>query len=164
MEDSKFLTELFKQQNGQVSDSESSISDADCEALINSEQDSDIECIARSSPQNKVASSKPENRVITQPAINVEILAQLETLSKRLDSIETSVGKQCVSKVKSKKVKKQVDPLVSVSPVSQACNVPDLNVLRQGTSVQAAGGCRKKQVQKLNHCVGVHWRFWSPTM
>ena len=34
LEDSKFLPDLLKNQNGQVSDSESSISKSDCEALI----------------------------------------------------------------------------------------------------------------------------------
>ena len=34
-EDTEFLKTLLNHQNGQVSDSESSISEADCEALIN---------------------------------------------------------------------------------------------------------------------------------
>ena len=112
LEDVKFLTELLKQQNGQVSDSESSISESDCEALI---------------------ASDPES----QDVINEKILAQLNKLGKRLDSIESNVSKQSVIKTKCKKSKGKVDSLVTVSPRDQVKKIPDLNVLRQDMSVQA---------------------------
>ena len=68
MEDGKFLTELLKQQNGQVSDSESSISESDCEALIASDLESDAEQPESSSRKDKVASSSalvPEPKMLS---------------------------------------------------------------------------------------------------
>ena len=64
LEDGKFLTKLLKQQNGQVSDSESSISESDCKALIASDQDSYVEHVKSSSPKDKVASSIESSAVI----------------------------------------------------------------------------------------------------
>ena len=53
-EDTEFLTDLLKHKNGEVSDSESSISEADCEALINeSEVDSFTNACKTSSPRGK---------------------------------------------------------------------------------------------------------------
>ena len=129
-----------------MSDSESSICEADCEALINSDQDSYVEYVKSSSPKGKVASSNPESSDVTEEAINVKILSQLEKLGKRLGSIETSIGKQGVAKTKSKKVKRKVDPSVTVSPSGQALNVPELNVLQQDTSVQALVEKRLRQL------------------
>ena len=117
-----------------MSDSDSLISEADSEALIISDQDLYVEYVKSSSSKRKVASSNAESSDVTQEEINVKILSQLD---KRLDSIETSVAKQCVGKPKSKKVKRKVYSSATVSPNSQALNVPELNVLRQDTSVQA---------------------------
>ena len=115
LEDGKFLTELLKKQNKQVLDSESSTSDADCEALIASDQASYVEHFKSSSPKGKVASSNTESTV-TQEVINVKILSQLEKLGKRLDNIENIVVKQNVMKPKSQKVKRKIDSLDTVSP------------------------------------------------
>ena len=53
-EDTDFLKTLLNHQNGQVSDSESSISEADCEALINDSQvDSFANVSKTSSPREK---------------------------------------------------------------------------------------------------------------
>ena len=53
-EDIEFLRDLLQHQNGQVSDSESSISEADCEALVNnSELDSFTNVSRTSSPRAK---------------------------------------------------------------------------------------------------------------
>ena len=112
-----------------MSDSISSISVADCEALIISDQDLYVEYVKSSSPKRKVAESSD----VTQEDINVKIRSQLD---KRLDSFETSVAKQCVVKPKCEKVKRKADSSVTVSTSSQALNVPELNVLRQDTLVQ----------------------------
>ena len=136
LEDGKFLTELLNQQNGQVLDSESSISDVDCKVLIASGQESYVEHVKSSFPKGKVTSSNEETTVM-QEVINVKILSQLEKLDKRLDNIENSVVKQNVLKPKTQKVKRKIDSSDTVSPSGQAHHVPDLNVLRQDTSVQA---------------------------
>ena len=127
LEDGKFLTELLKQQNGQVSDSELSISESDCEVLIASDQELDVEHQTNSPLKDKVASSSASSS-ITQDTINVKILAQLDKLGKRLDSIENNVSKQSAVKTKSKKVKRNVDCSVTVSPSGQAKKIPDLSV------------------------------------
>ena len=116
LEDSKFLAQLLKQQNGQVSDSESSISESDCEALIASDQDSYVGSVKTSSPTEKVA-SLAESSIVNQEAINIKILSQLEKLGKRL-----------------------------VSPSSQVPQIPDLNALRQDMSVQALVEQRLRQL------------------
>ena len=145
LEDSKFLTQLLKQQNGQVSDSESSISESDCEALIASDQDSYVGSVKTSSPKEKVVSSA-ESSVVNQEAINTKILSQLEKLGKRLDSIETNVNKSSVTKVNNKKAKRKVDSSATVSPSSQVPKIPDLNALRQDMSVQALVEQRLRQL------------------
>ena len=73
LENSKFLTELLRQQNGQVSDSESSISESDCEVLIASDQDSYIRPV-KTVLRKKIASSVYSG-VVNQEAINVKILS-----------------------------------------------------------------------------------------
>ena len=143
MEDGKFLTELLKQQNGQVSDSESSISESDCEALIASHPESDGEQPETSSRTDKVVK---ESRSVTQDVINEKILAQLDKLGKRLDSIENNVSKQGVVKNKCKKAKSKADSSITVSPHGQVKKIPDLTVLRQDMSVQALVDQRLKQL------------------
>ena len=118
LEDTKFLIELLKQQNGQVSDSESSISESDCEVLIASDQDLYVRLSKNSSPKEKGVTSFG-NSVVNQEAINVKSLSRLEKLGKRLDSIESSVNKPSVAKGKTKKVKKKIESSVTVSPSSQ---------------------------------------------
>ena len=145
LEDSKFLAQLLKQQNGQVSDSESSISESDCEALIASDQDSYVGSVKTSSPKEKVVTSA-ESSIVNQEAINIKILSQLEKLGKRLDSIETNVNKSSGTKVHSKKAKRKVDSSATMSPSSQVPQIPDLNALRQDMSVQALVEQRLRQL------------------
>ena len=145
LEDSKFLAQLLKQQNGQVSDSESSISESDCEALIASDQDSYVGSVKTSSPKEKVVTSA-ESSIVNQEAINIKILSQLEKLGKRLDSIETNVNKSSGTKVHSKKAKRKVDSSATMSPSSQVPQIPDLNTLRQDMSVQALVEQRLRQL------------------
>ena len=146
LDDTKFLTELLRQQNGQVSDSESSISESDCEALIASDQDSYVGSVKNSSPKG-VSASSDETSAVNQEAINVKILSQLEKLGKRLDNIESSVTKSTVTKAKSKKVKRKVDSSATVSTKSQ---IPDLNALRQDMSVQALVQQRLQQLTETD--------------
>ena len=48
-EDTKFLKDLVQHQSGQVSDSKSSISEADCEALVNN---SELDSSSKGDTQN----------------------------------------------------------------------------------------------------------------
>ena len=107
-EDTEFLKTLLNHHDGQVSDSESSISEADCEALIN---DSPVDSFANvsktSSPRDKKSISDPKNSDDMQQIINSKILTQLKSLGKRLDSIEQNVVSSNVSKNKSQKTKRK---------------------------------------------------------
>ena len=77
-DDTKFIIDLLGQQIGQVSDSESSISEADCEALINSfEQDSFNDSTTCSTTKQKKSVYKIRVSDAGQQVINVQILAQL---------------------------------------------------------------------------------------
>ena len=73
---------------GQVSDSESSINDSDCKALIQSSP------VKACSSGYAVSSSKvgsdptPADTSIIQQVINVQILSQLQSLGRRLDNME----------------------------------------------------------------------------
>ena len=104
-------------------------------------------CVVKesSSRKDKVASSR-ESSSVTQDVINETILAQLDKLGKRLDSIESNVSKQGVVKTKCKKSKGKVDSSVTVSPHDQVKKIPDLNVLRQDLSVQALVDQHLKQL------------------
>ena len=128
---------------GKVSDSESSISESDCEALIASDPESDAEQLETSSRKDKVVQ---ESSSVTQTVINEKILAQLDKLGKRLDSIENNVSKQGVVKNKCKKSKLKPDSSVTVSPCDQVKKIPDLTVLRQDMSVQALVDQHLKQL------------------
>ena len=105
-----------------------------CEALIASNPESDGEQPETSSCNDKVVK---ESSSVTQDVINEKILAQLDKLGKRLDSIENNVSRKGVVKNKCKKSKLKADSSVTVSPRGQVNKIPDLTVLRQDMSVQA---------------------------
>ena len=130
-EDTEFLKTLLNHQNRQVSDSESSVSEADCEALINdSHVDSFANVSKTSSPREKKSISDLKNPDDMQPIINSKILTQLESLGKRLDSIEQNVVSSNVSKTKSQKTeRKTVSAPVTLSPRHQVPQLPDLTSL-----------------------------------
>ena len=95
-EDRAFLKTSFASQeqgssnSGQVSDI-SSINESDCEALIASsedEQESDVESTVN---KKSLASSDPTSldvSNVSQQAINLQILSQLQVMGKRLNAID----------------------------------------------------------------------------
>ena len=93
-EDSTFLKQLMAGQSSsnsrQVSDI-SSINDSDCDALIAS-SDEEQESESKSTVSNTcVASSDPtssDDTSVSQQAINLQILSQLQKMGKRLDAME----------------------------------------------------------------------------
>ena len=88
-EDNTFMKELLVAQQepttGQVSDNDSSIDESDCEALIASSDDND----SRQQVVNRHKSVKNSDPTIldsqstSQEAINIQILAQLQSFGKR---------------------------------------------------------------------------------
>ena len=84
--------------NEKLNGSESSdISDLDCLGLLNVSDDSDVAVTSKSDPANGQSSCSDDNQATTsshvgtnsQDLINCEILQQLQTIGKRLDSLET---------------------------------------------------------------------------
>ena len=147
-EDTEFLKTLLNHQNGQVSDSESSITEVDCEALINdSHVDSFANVSETSSPKEKKSISDPKKSDDMQQIINSKILTQLGSLGKRLDSIEQNVVSSNVSKTKSHKTKhKTASAPVTLPPRHQVPQLPDLTSLRNDSSVQLLVEQRLKQL------------------
>ena len=138
-DDEKFISDLLagdRTQTGQVSGSDSSLSDNDCDALITSP-------LAKASGSglpgcNTKHVSDPslsDATGVSQQVINMQILSQLKSLGQRLDNMETKNYKKTSdqSKIKSKNVKKKVkstDTPVTVAP-NTSIATPDLNALRQ---------------------------------
>ena len=112
-ENREFLEKLLKScdTNEKLNGSESSdISDLDCLGLLNAYDDSDVAVTSKSDPANGQSSCSDENQATTsshvgtnsQDLINREILQQLQTIGKQLDSLET---KNCKKTTDVKKIK-----------------------------------------------------------
>ena len=145
-QDSTFMKELLASQqdsvSGQVSD-DSSINDSDCEALIASSDDENDSCNQVVNQETSVKKSDPtesDSQSTSQQAINLQILAQLLSLGKRLDVMEKKSCKKSTdtTKIKNKsyKSKAKTQPVVTHPPVYQDSGVNDLQTLRQDVNLQ----------------------------
>ena len=155
-DDGRFMSDLLAKEGshtGQVSDSESSINDGDCEALIHSSP-------VKPSLSNEAGSSVGSDPTvsdtsISQQVINMQILSQLQALGKRLDSMEAKNCKKTSdqSKTKNKTVKKvkHSETPVTVAPeVKNSLQIPDLNMLRQDALIQLKVEQRLKEIQEAD--------------
>ena len=107
-----FMRDLLHAQksssSGQVSDNDSSINESDCEALIATSDDESGSGNEGTSTQTLVKKSDPAKSDVSQStsqqAINMQILAQLQTFRSRLDAMEKKSCKKVmigqISKVK----------------------------------------------------------------
>ena len=107
-EDTAFIKTLLESQgqgssnSGQVSDI-FSINESNCEALIASsedEQESDVESTVN---KKSLASSDPTSSAVSnvsQQAINLQILSQLQAMGKCLDAMEQKSCKKVLTPVK----------------------------------------------------------------
>ena len=112
-QDSAFLRDLLTSVTGQVSD-ESSIN----EALIASSDDEHGSCNDTVNQETSVKKSDPtesDSQSTSQQAINIQILAQLQSLGKRLDVMEK---KSYTTKIKNKSFKPKVKTQPAVTPPS----------------------------------------------
>ena len=141
-DDGRFMSDLLAKDGshtGQVSDSESSINDSDCDALI---QSSPVKTSASNQASSSVQSDPTvSDTSISQQVINMQILSQLQALGKRLDSMEAKNCKKTSdqSKIKNKTVKKvkHSETPVTVAPeAKKSLQIPDLNMLRQDALIQ----------------------------
>ena len=130
-DDEKFISDLLagdRTQTGQISGSDSSLSDTDCDALINSPL-AKASSSGHSGSNTKYVSdpSLSDSNTISQQVINMQILSQLKSLGQRLDDMETKNYKKNSdqSKVKSKSVKKRSRLLI---PRSQWPLIPPLRL------------------------------------
>ena len=159
-QDSAFLRDLLTSQQasatGQVSD-ESSINDSDCEALIASSDDVQASCNETENQQTSVKRSDPtesDSQSTSQQAINIQILAQLQSFGKRLDVMEKKSCKKSTdtTKIKNKSFKSKVksQPAVTLSPVHQVSGLNDLHTLRQDVNLQMQVEKRLQDMASLN--------------
>ena len=161
-EDSTFVKELLASQQdpttGQVSDNDSSINESDCEALIASSESDDNDSREHVVKSHK-SSRKPDptmsdSQSTSQQAINVQILAQLQSLGQRLDVMEKNSCKKSTdtTKIKSKTYKPKVKakPAVTPPPALQETNVHDLHSLRQDANLQIQVERRLQELASLN--------------
>ena len=148
-DDTRFMSDLLanNKDNGQVSDTDSSIDERDCEALVNSPSTSVTNA---GSDQNPAIGGS-----VSQQMINMQILQQMQSLGQRLDNMEEKSCKKTSDQakvknktVKTKKVKNSETP-VTVAPQSKHLGtVPDLNTLRQDALIQLKVEERLKQLQE----------------
>ena len=155
-DDGRFMSDLLAKEGshtGQVSDSESSINDSDCEALIHS---SPVKpCLSNEAGSSVGSDPTVSDTSISQQVINMQVLSQLQALGKRLDSMEAKSCKKTSdqSKTKNKTVKKvkHSETPVTVAPeVKNSLQIPDLNMLRQDALIQLKVEQRLKEIQEAD--------------
>ena len=144
VEDRTFL--LAAQRNppsGQVSDNDSSINDSDCEALIASSGDEHDSCSQGTSQQTFVKNLDPtlsDTHDTSQQALNIQILAQLQSLGSRPNAMEKKSCEKSTDtyKIKNKGLKPTVKPQTAVTPppVHQNIAFNNLQTLRQDDNLQ----------------------------
>ena len=155
-DDEKFISDLLagdRTQTGQVSGSDSSLSDNDCDALITSPlAKTGSSGLPGCNTKHVSDLSLSDATDVSQQVINMQILSQLKSLGQRLDDMETKNYKKTSdqSKIKSKNVKKKVkstDTPVTVAP-NTSIATPDLNALRQDALIQLKVEQRLKELQE----------------
>ena len=161
-EDSTFMRDLLQAQksssSGQVSDNDSSISESDCEALIATSDDDIGSGNEGTSTQTFVKKPDPTKSDVShstsQQAINMQILAQLQTLGSRLDAMEKKSCKKSndTTKIKSKntKTKPKTHTAVTIPPVHQVSAPHDLQTLRTDANIQVQVEKRLQELASLN--------------
>ena len=110
-DDTRFMSDLMasdRTQTGQVSDTDSSIDESDCEALVYSPSTSG-QSVNLSDNNLDLDQNVSHGESVNQQMINMQILHQLQSLGKRLDSMEEKTCKKTTdqTKVKNKTVKKK---------------------------------------------------------
>ena len=115
--DAEFLSKLSKNQQNSDAD-ESEISDLYCSALVESSDDEQNPCgqniQSTSSTLRTLPGASALSDVATQQAINVQILAQLSSISDRLNNLEKKdVKKDSDPKKKKSSLKKKTNTYVA---------------------------------------------------
>ena len=121
-DDTRFMSDLLasdKTKTGQVSDTDSSIDESDCDAFVNSPSTSG-QNVNLSNKKLDSDQNVSHEASVSQQMINMQILHQLQSLGKRLDSMEAQTCKTTTdqTKAKNKTVKKKVkssETLVTVA-------------------------------------------------
>ena len=90
--DNRFMSDLLasnRTHTGQVTESDPSINDSDCEALFNSSLSKACSSSEAVSNEKVVSDATPsDSHAISQQVINMQILTQLQSLGRRLDDME----------------------------------------------------------------------------
>ena len=152
--DTEFLSKLSKNQQNSDAD-ESEISDLNCSALVESSDDEQIPCgqniQSTSSTSSMLPGTSALSDVATQQAINVQILAQLSSISDRLNTLEKKdVKKDSDPKKKKASVKKKTDthaaPVTLPQHQCPSLTMPNLQSIRQDAFIQSQVDQRLKEL------------------
>ena len=160
-EDSTFMRDLLHAQksssSGQVSDNDSSINESDCEALIATSDDesgSGNEGTTQTFVKKSDRAKSDVRQSTSQQAINMQILAQLQTLGSRFDAMEKKSCKKSNDSTKinstSTKPKSKPHTAVTIPPVHQISASHDLQTLRQDANIQIQVEKRLQELASLN--------------
>ena len=143
--DAEFLSKLSKSQQNSDAD-ESEISDLNCSALVESSDDEQNPCgrniRSTSSTLSMLPGASTLSDVATQQAINVQILAQLSSISDRLNTLEKKdVKKDLDPKKKKSSLKKKTDTHAALVTLPQhqcpSLTLPNLQSIRQDAFIQS---------------------------
>ena len=131
-DDNKFLTDLLKHKaasisdSADMSDSQSSDSDIDCDALVKNSDDemqsTSGENVEKINPghTSQIHSNDLAADLKVQSVINSQILQQLQQIGKRLDKIESGDCKKTSDKSKIKSKKSKQKKVVNTKPKQQS--------------------------------------------
>ena len=149
-----FLAAQKASTSGQVSDNESSITESDCEALVaSSDEETSCKHVVDKKAEKISDPTASGTSSISQQAINMQILSQLQVLGQRLEVMEQ---KSCEKSTDSLKIKNKSTKQKSVAQAAVA-HTPshphsfnDLHSLRQDVELQAQVEKRLQELTALN--------------
>ena len=160
-EDATFMKDLLASERNpqlrQVSDNDSSINNFDYEALIatsDDEHDSSVENHSHETVLRNPDPTTSDANSTSQQAINMQILAQLQSLGSRLDAMEKKSCKKSTdtSKIKNKGTKPKVKSQTTVAPppAHQLGTHSSLINMRQDENLQVQAEKRLQELASLN--------------
>ena len=129
----------------------------DSEALIASLDDEHASCNDTVNQETSVKKSDPtesDSQSTSQQAINIQILAQLQSLGKRLNVMEKKSCKKSTdtTKIKNKSFKSKVktQPAVTPPPVHQVSGFNDIHTMSQDVNLQMQVEKRLQELASFN--------------
>ena len=152
--DSEFMSKIS--QNDQNTDSDDSVaSELDCSAIVENSDSEHIPVTESEQSTSSILSTSSAGStlsdVATQQAVNVQILAQLSSISDRLNVLETKKVKKDSDPKKKKGVAKkksstQVTPVTLPQNQCPPSGMPSLQCIRQDAFIQSQVDQRRRDL------------------